>query len=411
MHFCTASFLIKINSMNSKITLMKELNVFERYVNDGSPTGLTFSNSSSDCTSPFLGTPSIVLPIVWIDVEKVLLIGETSFFAPQIDGMIAVPVHPDCWKWVEINLRVNRDNTSCVLVEPTSSPRTLLYVENDNIIYIKLHYPMALGRFSSDLTGEKITIPLKISEFLSRAENLLPEINFLPEIGGLETEIFVNAPRGNKTGVVYRSSTPVQNIKLERMFPFFSLFAKNCYPVLEDVLINMLIRDIDNKAEFIIKNIIDPLLASFWAFVTQYGLWPEAHAQNIILGISENGEFHIIWRDLQGFYRETNIELPINIHLGDAQYHLLPKDPLELIKKRSHLYDGYLGLYCLEPLLSVMDAKTRKTVKSFIVEKTRAQLSSSGINFPEGKWFAMPAQAPRPGEWLELQEYSNPIYR
>lgn len=391
---------------------IEHLNFLERYVNDGSPTGLTFLHSSSDCTSPFYGTPGFVLPILWLEQHLVQSGGFVPDFLKHAETL-GLPVHPDCWKFVCLKRRRAGTIHDTILVSPTASARTVLYADYDYPLYFKLHYPFVLGRFSAELRDHKLRLPVIISQALTVRNEQLDEISFLPDIGWLEASDACQKPCDGKLGVLVRSAIPFNCPPLDTVLPFFSLHARSHLGKDERSLLQSMTDDFEDKAQHIIDSILRPLISSFWNLVGKFGLWPEAHGQNILIGYEPTQSVgHVVWRDFQGFYRERDISKRLlGQEYEEVEYHLLPIQGEELLKKRSQLYDSYLGEYCLKPLLAEFDSEARETARSFVIEQTRYFIAKFQIELPRRCWYALPLRPPREHEKLLLQKHTNPSYR
>lgn len=386
--------------------VLKKMTLLERFVNDGSPTGLTWDNSSSFATCPRKSAQTFSLPLLRLSLEECCITG----IVPQLflNEDVYFPIHPDCVHLLDrrFHHQLVFTPTTPIMAMPTASPRTVFIESEKWAGFLKLDYPLILGRFQRGLSGEKLQHGLLVSSKLVDAEAHKIGIFHFPEIGSIE----IQATAERRAGTLFREGVVV-GPNYDELVTFCSLFGMSYF---SDNFSNecLLVRFAHQHGgvEWIVNSVIIPLLHSFWDLVLEFGFWPEAHAQNIILGINKNGTTGIIWRDCQGFYVDEELS---STSEAACKYKTMTKDD-NLVRKRSFLYDWILGHYVLCPLIEAVKKKygdIGTMLTDVVAEVSRSKLAKKGgLILPEGKTYVMSLEVPN-GRQLPLQETRNVIYR
>lgn len=394
---------------------------YERFVNIGSPTGLTFKRSSSTYTSPLYCTGSYELPFLELEQGnyQVLNLKWTDYFSKNTESMI-YPVHPD-----NIDLLNDYYYQQSVLSPalklkaiPTASPRTIALDDKAyQNVHLKLDYPRPLGRFSSSLSGSKLYAGPHISSYLTKCTKSSP-VYFLPEISAIECQIYKD---GTPSGCVIRLNSmqginDCDSININ-MVPAFSLYSPDRFNQGKLPFILSYLQIFQNPQDVFLKKFIYPLIESYFNLSINHGLIPEAHSQNILFGFRKEDLENpiVIWRDFQGFFRDESRIDPSLISDKIGTYHLLPRSNPETVRnKRSFLYDWILGFYFMNPLIDLACSYfsfSLKSIRNQIKEFTQSILNDVEEDyFPCNKWFSMSLDLPK-GHYLDLISNDNPIYR
>jgi hypothetical protein len=387
----------------------RSLTVFdlERFTNDGSPSGHTFTNSSSVATTAWHGLPDFPLPILRaVQIEEY---GNSSLSSMGFEMKSECPVHPDCIHLTGHQMLSSSESWRRLLVAPTSSPRVVMVLPERRFA-LKLHYPKKLGRFDRPLLGEQLKIGVDISGHLTSHNFKFSE--FFPEIYAAEYAI---SPVGTNTseqryGFLLRDLQPTNFSKLEWAVPAFSLLAQNNLGLLRQPLIYDLVRwtGLKNKLDFICECFLPVLCRSISELVLLAGIWPEVTSQNFFLGKNKNGSFKIFWRDFQGCFVDQAI-LTNSGYSGALlkyKYHAISPGQEQW---RSYLIDDVFNHHIISPILKLFNVDSDREK---IISVLKALIVSTGLNaLLPGTSYTMQKRSPRRGERIELTSLQKPIWR
>ena len=126
-----------------EINPTESLIYFDRYVNDGSPSGFTEINRTSPMTDPFGMNKDFHLSMIESQEKNFKIYGS---LVPDIPlESYQFYIHPDMVNHSDLKgCRIIKQETFSVA--PTSSCRTVKILSYDNGDYIKLHYDGIIGR-------------------------------------------------------------------------------------------------------------------------------------------------------------------------------------------------------------------------------------------------------------------------
>lgn len=315
----------------------------ERLVNDGSPSKFSFVNTTSRETSP-LHAESFHLCATPCDNSRIVSFGTSSLAFFNSNYLI---VHPD-WKTKNPFFPVIDTD---IRVAPTSSSRTVKLLDED--VYVKLFYPGVLGRITRELGVEHILSGIDITNVLSKLidDNLLPRtFAFLPERCG---KVLRHAH--GDVGYIVRESTPIgmQCNQIHALLPAFSLFSTDRQSDDIPIIIQMLNQK-QNKVDFLLEQLIYPLIDCYFSCIFCGGIQPELHAQNFLVGIDSNCNIvSIVLRDLDSADKDLEImsRLGLPITLKSKPYKCINTQQENYRIKHSFMYDHKLGEYFFDELL------------------------------------------------------------
>lgn len=365
----------------------------ERFINDGSPTGLTFRRASTIPTAPRTAPGGYPLPIVRVSPDDIVGWGAWETRFTYEDGL-GLPVHPDVVPMLGRmhRRRVVTSTRPFPWVVPTASPRTVVaWAFGTAPCYVKLHYPAPLGRFGNDLTDEKLSVPVQLSQYLGeRSEEGVPSV--LPEPAAIEAAVGVD---GSVMGALVRDMPELAADESD-VIPAFALFGTDWLSPDEPPLVERWLSSEPNPTHALVASVLEPILDSFWALSIRFGLIPEPHAQNILISLSEGlRPRRVIWRDIQGFSRDWR-RVPARLRALGA-YRLIPDGP-GAPARRSYLIDWMLGTYVFDPLLRAADrvgAFDMEEAERRIVSINDQALALAGEGYlPAGRSFEMGLEAP-----------------
>lgn len=369
----------------------------ERRDNLGSPNRRTFSSSSSLPTSPKFGTRHINIPLLQVP-------GVYQRFTEEADSLLVllgeppgVPLHPDlaCFLKPEHfdTFFMPRRFLRC---EPTASPRTMfLQSEMDTPVFLKLSYPFRLGRFGASLTLSKADFSVSLSEYISQNVGKLgPDCGWFPEIGYFGSHIFENSARNGDAICIVRSAEPEYSDRASRLpisiLPYFS-FHEFCGG--NSLKYQMELCKLPIQEDVVIEKFLRPLFESAVRFVSQLGLVPEPHSQNLLSIVTERRdgtrEVSVAWRDSLGFK-------PCRQALADADRnwgHDLDLREIdckeEVVKEVSVALDHMLWHYTVLPFLHHSSALGLDFAKMVALARDQfiAVCEQEGLILPKDGWY------------------------
>ncbi len=375
----------------------------ERYINDGSPSGFTIKNNTTESYSPFSKSPEFKVCGFSVKNSNMKYID----YGARPDWIIndEIIIHPDYENCFRPFMK-----TSERMVVPTASSRTV-YSINEKC-YIKLQYNRKIGRLERLFTPEKINNSIKISSILKEKFDMgiMPkDIFFMPEIFGRIIDFGDNFDKHLETrywGMVIRDILPYPLLEKceKRLIPAFSLFAsnhqKNCVKSIVELLYDFRKKKDMNQKDFIMEKIIKPVLKLYFEILLNTGFHIEAHAQNILyLLVVEGNTIDIkgaVIRDFESFDKDLNImrELGINIKFDTITEKINDSSDLEkYMKRNSFLFDFKFGEYFLSPFLEYCRKIYPQIDVDLIVQEIKI-FNASYIRklpekfFPKDKWFS-----------------------
>jgi hypothetical protein len=355
----------------------------ERYVNGGSPSGLSNLYTTSERTQPRSQYPSFDLSLIRFDQGVVIEdIGEGVGDYIAEDCMY---VHPDM---LESTYLLNDGAYSIektVAVAPTASGRTVMVL--GQTYFLKLAYMGYLGRLVRHINREIVLSAREVTRQLVTAvqtNKLNPAFSILQERCGRIAHVPINRLGTNavatfsgkgktsyELGVLFRDGRPFPYVDEEELLvPFFSLFSKEYDPrtglpvISQDkpLLIQLFERQTKQIDIFLVESILYPLFNTYYDALIYGGVELEAHAQNMLLTIDRQGTIkRIVCRDLESAGRD----LPVMEYMGieyvkDGTYKcnaIFPKEPKHKYPKyyitHSFMFDFKLGEYLVTPLIDL----------------------------------------------------------
>lgn len=375
----------------------------ERYLNDGSPSGFTKKNNTTEDYNPFSKCPEFRLCGFSIEDKKIKCLD----YGKRPNWIIndEIVIHPD----YESCFRTYKKSSERMVI-PTASSRTV-YSMNEKC-YLKLQYNRKIGRIERLFTPEKICNSIKVSSILKEKFDMgimSEDIFFMPETFGRIIDFGDDFERQLETrywGMIIRdiSPYPILDKCEKRLIPAFSLFANNYQENSEKSIIELLYdfrtqKDMDLK-DFFMAKIIKPALKLYFEILLNTGLHVEAHAQNILYLLTVEGNTveikGAVIRDFESFDKDLNIMKRLGI---DSMFDAITEkvndvsDLQKYMKRNSFLFDFKFGEYFLSPLLEYCKKKFPQIDIDVIVQEIKI-FNSSYIEklpkefFPKDKWYS-----------------------
>ena len=267
----------------------------ERYINNWSPSWFTEKYNTSLPTQPQWPWDFFYLAGInfddnvhiesfwiesWIFKDRDMYIHPDMLFNPSNNDLLS---------------SIKSINTQVLKVAPLSWSRTVKLLDSKYIM--KLHYDWLIGRISRKVSKKQAIASVEISKNIVdniQAKKLPETFFFLPELSSK----VVSIPYENEVyelWIIIRSWEAIGKEKPYHMIPAFSLFAKDTKNPNDSSLLQQLIEinNPKNIEDFIVQDLIKPIVESYFSLLLCCGLQLENHAQNILIAIDKN--FKILW--------------------------------------------------------------------------------------------------------------------
>lgn len=335
----------------------------ERYINDGSPSKNNIT--TSEITSPKSIHKDFKLNLVNFSTDITEDLGHNISVIPSK----AIYIHPDVLK--NGFLRDQQyDILDEIIVEPTSSGRTVLSKNTMPLYFVKLAYPKCLGRLTRHMGKEKILSACEVTDRLMCAidnNKMNSKFALLKENQGRIARIILNN-QSYELGMMIREYSPYPYSSTEEfIMPFFSLFSSEYIPGTKETNNNhipFLRQFYDNQTkganDFLLEEIIFPLYDCYFDALLKAGIELEAHAQNMLLTFDNDFKIkRIICRDLESAGRDITLMerlgIPYDLNIEYKSNQLFPKEGNDKYEKwyvnHSFMFDFKLGEYIITPLI------------------------------------------------------------
>jgi siderophore synthetase component len=372
---------------------VSSLQYMERFVNDGSISGFTWKYMTSPNTSPVSDSKYFNLYKCEVPSDWVVSIGEIPNFLQSQGEMDFILIHPDMYNhFFNPNMRICESKFKVI---PTASSRTVQILDYHNE-YIKLHYDGIIGRIKRELTLSHAWASIEITSVLLTAfeNDDFDDLCILPETGA---KVIYNNSNQINCGMVIRKGTPFgkRSEQIKSIIPFFSLFSRDRKNEEHPSILKQLIDYHGaSPSDFVLDNIIFPLIKNYFSLIRKVGLQAELHSQNMLIGINERYEIiSIVLRDIEsididktqrdriGFTKEFKCN-PYK-HIDETQYNYQIK--------HSFMFDYKLCEYSIMPVLNSIE-KDFKVSKDILIDKVRDYVNSCILRLPEDffpdSWYA-----------------------
>jgi hypothetical protein len=377
----------------------------ERHVNDGSPSGYEHA-ALPQCFRPRGGESTFLLPCVRCEggTNTVLLSARPH---KPIGTSPSIPIHPNIIsRYGPVHIQRKLE------VVPTSSARTVVVPgpSGRNAICLKLHFPDLLGRFPRPLDERRIVAALEVNRDLETQATNLPR--FMNESIGMIWRPFIHHPE-HQVGCIYRSlPRELSDDSGYQLVPTFALFSRDERNPNHPPLLHQIVGGSDTPDEIVWRDFLLPVVRAWASLVLEIGHLAEWNAQNVLFLLHSRQHPQIIFRDLQGTYRDLELRPPSLPRVKDNGYKTLSAGDVEMARlQRSYLFDFKLGQYVLRPLIdcisSLCDSKAdlRRRVREVMHDEILPALPHDF--FPSGRiWYG---QAPGvnvkgPGFFVQRRE-------
>ncbi|MCM1118341.1 MAG: hypothetical protein NC543_03180 [bacterium] len=343
------------------------LDYMERYVNDGSPSGFSQKYTTSEQTSPFGNREWFFLYSINFPTQLSICIGDLPLFLRKKYPQDSILIHPD-------NIRMldkSQITQTTVRVTPTSSARTVRLLEEK--YYLKLNYFGILGRVNRNLSLNHALASFEISNILYNelGKKNFEKLSFLPESSAkvvLQNEQKINM------GIVVRDCTPFggNSTIIKYKIPIFSLFSKDRKNKDDtELLIQLINHHSSNPKDYILNEIVYPIIKYYFQLIGSLGLQPEWHAQNLLLGLDDKMNIcSFIMRDMESIDIDQDIREKIGLvpRLNCYPYKHINRNQYNYTIKHSFMFDFKLCKYLIEPIIKCISVYYKLDICNLIEE-------------------------------------------
>lgn len=345
----------------------KALDYMERYVNDGSPSGFTMKYNTSEKTSPFGNREWFYLCSISYPSQWSINIGDLPPFLEKEFPRDSILVHPDYNQAFD----KTQITQTTIRVTPTSSARTVRMLDDN--YYLKLNYFGVLGRIYRNLTINHALASFEVSDILYNVlgKKNFEKLSFFPE---RSAKVVLKNKENINMGIVVRDSIPFggnSNV-IKYKIPMFSLFSKDRKSKDDTALLIQLINNLNAEPkEFVLKEIIYPIIKYYFQLIGTVGLQPEWHAQNLLLGLDERMNVcSFIMRDMESIDIDQNIrdKLGLKSCLSCYPYKHINESQYNYTIKHSFMFDFKLCKYLIEPIIECISVYYKLDMDDLIAE-------------------------------------------
>ena len=365
---------------DKKLTNINKMVYLERYVNDGSPSGFTFTNNTSIGTRSFDLQEYISLFLIEFSYEGELYLGKDI----DIIKKNQIIIHPDLKDSLKLlpNITFIREIKGI----PLASGRTVYVPEFG--CFIKLEYNKLLGRISRSINQLNATHAIRINELLESKIISDDDIYYFPE----EHARIFRLPNGNTLGMLYRNIEvkPTQDIKYT-IIPAFSLFSKDKFNPDEKSILCQLLDDVNDKDQYVLKKIIHPIINVYFKLLIKFGFQIEAHAQNVCYLYTDD-IIGVAIRDFESIDKDLGISCEYN-QLFNPNYKCISENSADYRKRHSFMFDFKLGEYLLSPVIEeacMCGCSKNKLITSIkLLVNDYIKMLPKDF-FPYGLWYSYP---------------------
>lgn len=398
-------------SMNND-ELFKLFMKLERYVNDGSPSG--FELGLPEEYNPLSKNKYIEIPLIYEDWTKHIQIGKLPPLLIKDTFQVPFLIHPYVAKNLPQFNQLQSSSSEFIHAQPTASGRTVLWSDNQNYNwFIKLHFPLKLGRFNRDLNlFHWISILERSRELFTFASSFPHKLGFFHDFGGT----FYQSPNNNLNfGTIFRESIPRPRLdNLSLLIPSFSLFANSrIYNRKQSILADFLSHYRVDEDQFL-SLFIYPLIDTYIYLINNLGMIPEFNAQNVLYEFDlKNKSNRIILRDTGDCFIDFDIRERENLHTSFCSYKTLDaRKHKDVFQRRSFAFDFKLSYYILHPLLneySTLKQTSLKILYNKVKEYFKHNFPDYMTYFNSIKWYSYPnLEAVNRSSYIEND---NPLFR
>jgi len=301
------------------------------------------NNQVSEVNVPYFTQP----------MENHLLVGQLPDTIKTDNKSLPFYVHPFiAEKNPKYRALVQNPSNNTIKAQPTSSGRTM-WVENQegDPWFLKLHFPLTLGRFPRELSLFKWLSALERSkEIMSFSLQFPKNLALLEDFGGT---FFQGDQQELSFGTIFRKYKPFPyNENSCLLVPAFSLFANPENGRTQSILADF-IQYLELSFSEFLNLFVVPIFESYCFLITEIGLIPEFNSQNVLFefDLKSKGS-RLVLRDHGDCFIDHEIRKSKGLHRVFCSYKNIGVDvSSDFFKRRSFSFDFKLSHYLLNPIL------------------------------------------------------------
>ncbi|MBW2659176.1 MAG: hypothetical protein JRC87_06225 [Deltaproteobacteria bacterium] len=291
-----------------------------------------------------------------------------------------------------------------ISVVPSSSTRTLYVLDDGDISHaLKVHFPFRISRYGrkmrDEVIGQAINISLELEEGIKHLDD---DFAFLREVLGVSHKnLDILSARNENWGYLVRDMRPFPHVSESRtLLPGFALYGRNFFDPEKPPLLYQLIGN-ENPLDFVLGNIMLPIIRHWVDCFLRFGYMLEPHGQNVLLELNESGGVErIVHRDLS-----VGIDMRRRRQIGLSQGNLNNYNRMESGEFNSITYDMFMGGHFFDAVVSCC----LKRYPQLTVEDFRAPCRQLFAEiFPEYRKF-LPATVHYFSE--KRDQFNKPLYK
>lgn len=368
-----------MNLFEKKISNFNKYIYLERYVNNGSPSGFTYINSTSEGTRPQDDFSTFNVYLIKLKNFVTEDFGDISQLCLKQNEII---IHPDCYENYKDFVEYKKE----IPAIPLASMRTV-YIPTYKV-FVKLQYDKMLGRIERRINNRRAKHSLGVSQIIINNFQVNNNMYFMVETG---SRIIKN--NEISIGMTVRSIDLFPKLTDDYLLiPAFSLFGKDKNAPNDLSILEQIYRvQKQNPNEFVFNSFLKPAIELFFNLLLSTGLIIEAHAQNILFVLINNKIDGIVLRDFESIDKDLEIGIEYNSFF-DTKYKCFSSSFREYNKRHSFMFDFKLGKYLLEPI--IIESTKFGANKNILLEQCRF-LSNKFIKnlpndfFPNDAWYSL----------------------
>jgi hypothetical protein len=276
-----------------------------------------------------------------------------------------------------------------IAVIPSSSTRTLTVKDPVVPHAVKVHFPFKISRYTRKMREEVIEQATNVSRELENGiEHLDYDFAFLREVIGVaHKNLDPHGDRGENWGYLVRDMVPFPGQDNERtLVPGFALYGQDYFEPEKPLLLFDLIGEQD-PVQFVLDNIMLPIVRHWMGCFKNFGFMLEPHGQNVLLELDADHRVRrVVHRDLS-----IGIDMRLRRDLG------LPADQINNYNRteqsafHSVTYDRFMGGHFFDRLVAACQAKIPELQKDDFTGPCRetfaALLPDYAHYFPQTVWY------------------------
>nr|WP_319394756.1 IucA/IucC family protein [uncultured Desulfobacter sp.] len=292
-----------------------------------------------------------------------------------------------------------------ITVVPSSSTRTLFVEGQKSPHALKVHFPFKISRYTRKMRDEVIEQAINVSIEMERGIHRMDKrfAFFREVIGVAHKNLDPGAVRCENWGYLVRDMTPFPYIDANPrriMIPGFSLYGEDYFKANVPLLLFQLMQKQD-PVQFVLKNIMLPIIRHWVDCFLNFGYILEPHGQNIVFELDEALTIRrIVHRDLS-----IGIDMRRRRDLQLSSTNLNHHNRMENFEFHSITYDRFMGGHFFDRIVLACQEHYPNLKKEQFTEPCKDEFVKIFPNhkkyLPDSIWYFSE----------ERDEFNKPLYR